>query len=361
MKGQVNARVMFVRVLSLCLIISVLSGCRSADTVPESRLIDTENKITIGFSLGTLKEERWVKDRDFFVERANQLGAQVNVMSANADPGVQMSQAENLILQKVDILVIVPEDAERTAEIVKKAHAAGIKVLSYDRLIKNSEVDLYISFQNEKVGELQANRLLETVSKGNFVYVGGAPTDNNAFLFRKGAMGAISEKVKTGDIVLVYDNFTTEWRPDIAYQNMKDLLKDNPDIDAIIAANDGTASGVIKALDEAGLSGKIPVSGQDAELGACQRIIKGTQTMTVYKPIKPLAYKAAELAVMLAKGENPEVNSAVNNGKIDVPSYLLEPVMVDKDNMMDTIVKDGYHPYEEVYLNVPLDERPIKN
>jgi D-xylose transport system substrate-binding protein len=335
-----------------------ISGVANKDASPTS---DTEEKLVIGFSLGTLKEERWRQDRDLFVERVNELGATVNVLSANADPELQMSQAENLILQKVDVLVIVPEDAEKTALIVKKAHDAGIKVLSYDRLIKNSDVDFYISFQNEKVGVLQAKRILDEVDKGNFAYIGGAPTDNNAYQFRKGAMDTLSDKIKSGDIVLIYDNFTTEWKPEIAYMHMKDVLSNNEKIDAVIVGNDGTASGVIKALTEAGLAGKIPVSGQDAELGGCQRIVEGTQTMTVYKPIKLLAYKAAELAVELAKGDMPQANGLVDNGKINVSSYLLEPLMVDKSNMMDTIIKDGFHTYEEVYQNIPETDRPKKD
>ncbi|MCM2325078.1 MAG: substrate-binding domain-containing protein, partial [Candidatus Woesearchaeota archaeon] len=149
---------------------------------------------------------------------------------------------------------------------------------------------------------------------------------------------------------LVYDSFTPEWKPDMAYAGLKEFLLQG-EVDAVIAANDGTAFGVINALDEVGLAGKIPVSGQDAELSACQRVVKGTQTMTVYKPIKALAYRASEIAVGLAKGISPQSNSKVFNGKIDVTSYLLSPTAVTKENMDETIIADGYHSSEEVYGN----------
>jgi len=341
-----------------------MTGCASNNAPvntgnqPATPAATQAKPVIIGFALGTLKEERWQKDRDFFVSKVTALGGSVNVVSADADKDLQVTQVENLIAQRVDVIVIVSEDQSLIAPLVEKAHQAGIKVIAYDRLIKNADVDAYVSFQNEKVGTLQANRILQDVSKGNFVYIGGAPTDNNAFQFKKGAMDALSSKIASGDIKLVYDQFTTDWKPEIAYQNMKAVLANGTKVDAVIAANDGTASGVIKALAEVGLAGKIPVSGQDAELGACQKIVEGTQTMTVYKPIEPLAEKAAELAMTLAQGKTPETNGVVNNGKIDVPSYLLEPVMVDKSNMMTTVIKDGFNKYADVYQNVPVSERP---
>jgi D-xylose transport system substrate-binding protein len=350
-------------VLVFLIAISLLSGCENNDATTNDNPINgkTEDKIIIGFSLGTLKEERWIKDRDLFVKRANELGADVNVLSANSNPEVQNSQVESLILQGVDTIVIVPENEEILEPLIEKAHEKGIKVIAYDRLIKNSDLDVYVSFDNVLVGELETTGVLSAVSKGDFAYIGGSPTDNNAFLLKKGSMAALDKKIRDGDIRLVVDEFSPGWNPDEAYKTIKKYLEANKKLDAVIAANDGTAFGAIQALKEYNLSGIVPVSGQDAELGACQRIVEGTQIVTVYKPIELLAYKSAEIAVSIAKGEKTEFNSVVDNGKINVSSYLLSPISVNKENMMETIIKDGFHTYEEVYQNIPENERPKKS
>ncbi len=312
-----------------------------------------DKKIVIGFSLDTLQEERWQKDRDLFKAKAEALGADVIVQSANSDDAKQINQAENMISQGVNVLVVVPHNAEASAAIVEKAHAAGIKVLSYDRLIKNSDVDLYVSFDNERVGEMQAKAIVEKAPKGKYVYIGGSDTDNNAHLFKQGAFNILQPLIYKGDIKVVYDQWTKDWNPSNALNNMENALTaNNNQIDAVVAANDGTAGGVIQALASQGLAGKIPVSGQDAELAACQRVVEGTQTMTVYKPIKKLAEKSAELAIQLAKGETIQTDKTVNNAKIDVPSILLDPIAVTKDNMDATVIADGFHKKEEVYKNV---------
>ncbi|MFD2670765.1 D-xylose ABC transporter substrate-binding protein [Marinicrinis sediminis] len=311
-----------------------------------------DDKIVVGFSMDTLEEERWKKDRDLFVAAVENLGGEVKVQSANGDDALQISQAENLISQGVDVLVVVPHNAEAAATIVEKAHSANIKVVSYDRLIKNSDVDLYVSFDNERVGEMQAEAITKLAPEGKYVYIGGADTDNNAHLFKKGAFNVLQPLIDGGQIEVVYDQWTKEWNPANALANMENALTaNNNDITAVVAANDGTAGGVIQALQSQGLAGEIPVSGQDAELAAAQRIVEGTQTMTVYKPIKNLAEKIAEVSVMIAKGESVSTDQTVNNGKIDVPSILLDPIAVTKENIDDTIIADGFHSKEDVYKN----------
>ncbi|MFM9328426.1 D-xylose ABC transporter substrate-binding protein [Paenibacillus mesotrionivorans] len=319
-----------------------------------------DGKLIIGMSMDTLKEERWQKDRDIFSAKVKEMGGEVKVLAANGDDATQMSQAEQLISQGVDVLVVIPHNAEATAPIVDKAHKEGIKVISYDRLIKNSEVDYYISFDNVRVGEMQAQAVTSKVGKGNFVYIGGADTDNNAHMFKEGAMKVLNPLKEKGDIKIVYDQFSKDWKPEEALKNMENALTANKNnIQAVVAANDGTAGGAIQALAAQGLAGKIPVSGQDADLAAVQRIAEGTQTMTVYKPIKSIATKAAEMAVALAKdGKVADAGKKVNNGKIDVPSILLDPIAVDKSNLADTVIKDGFHKLEDVYKNVPKDQWP---
>ncbi|MEH7251332.1 D-xylose ABC transporter substrate-binding protein [Neobacillus niacini] len=312
-----------------------------------------EDRIKIGFSMDTLEEERWPKDRDLFKEAVEALGAEVVIREAKGDDALQIVQAERLISEGIDLLVIVPHNAEAVATIVNKAHSAGIKVISYDRLVKNSSVDLYISFDNELVGELQAQAITKLVPKGKYVYIGGASTDNNAHLLKKGVFNVLQPLIDSGDIQIVYDQWTENWAPENAHAYMEAALKINKnEIDAVIAANDATAGGVIEALAAQGLTGKIPVAGQDADLAAVQRILKGTQTMTIYKPIKTLAYEAAGVAIKMAKGETIQTDRKVNNGKLEIPSLLLSPIAVDKNNMDETIIADGFHIKDEVYSDI---------
>jgi D-xylose transport system substrate-binding protein len=317
--------------------------------VPEVPIETTNDPIVIGFSLGTTHEERWFTDRDLFVKKAEELGATVKVALSDNNAEEQNSQLENMISQGIKVIVVVPYDYEKIVPVIEKARSKGVKIIAYDRLIKGTDIDFYISFDNVKVGELEAGSVLKIKDKGNFAYIGGSQTDNNAFLLKSGTMMMLNPKIINGDIKLVIDQFMADWKSDEAYKTVKKYLASGQTLDAVIAANDGTAFGSIQALKEKGLAGKIPVSGQDADLAACQRIIEGTQTATVYKPINLLAYQAARIAFMMAKGEKPETNNIINNGKIDVPSYFLNPIIVDKNNMMDTVIKDGFHTYEEVY------------
>jgi D-xylose transport system substrate-binding protein len=302
--------------------------------------------------MDTLKEERWQRDRDLFVARAKELGAEVLVQSANGDDRVQVQQADNLLTQGVDVLVVIPHNGEVAATIVESAKARNVPVISYDRLIRSSEPALYISFDNEKVGEMQARYLLERAPKGNYVLIGGAPTDNNALLFRKGQMNVLKPAIDRGDVKVVSDQWAKDWLASEALRICEDALtKSNRDVAAVVASNDATAGGAISALETAGVAGKVLVSGQDADLAGLQRIIAGKQSMTVYKPVHLLARRAAEAAVALARGEQVDAPARINNGKVDVPSILLEPVVVDKANIDDTVVKDGYQKREAIYQN----------
>jgi D-xylose transport system substrate-binding protein len=315
--------------------------------------------IKIGFSMDTLKEERWQRDRDLFVARAADLGAEVLVQAANGEDALQNQQAENLLTQGVDVLVVAPHNAEVAASIVESAKRQGVPLISYDRLIRNSDVDLYISFDNVKVGEEQARYLLARAPRGNYVLIGGSPTDNNARLFRQGQMNVLQPAIDRGDVKIVTDQWAREWLASEALKHTENALTQaNNNIAAVVASNDGTAGGVIRALEEQGLAGKVLVSGQDAELAALQRVVGGTQSMTVYKPVARLAERAAEVAVALARGESVETTAAVGNGSKEVPSILIDSIVVDKTNVIDTVIKDGYLKMEDVYRNIPRDRWP---
>lgn len=339
----------------------ILFGCsdtsnkKQADSSQDENDKSTQKKIKIGLSMDSLRVERWQKDRDIFIHAAEELGAEVIVQSADGDAVKQSEQAENLITQGVDVLVVIPTDSVASSQIVKAAHAEGVKVIAYDRLIKESEPDLYISFDNEQVGYLQAEYLLRHKPKGNYFLLGGDPGDNNAHLLRKGQLSALQSAIETNDIKLVADgnHWSVGWDPKDALNKTEQVLtQTNNQIDAVVASNDGTAGGVIQALDGQNLAGKVLVSGQDADIEACQRIAKGTQTMTVYKPIDLIATEAAHAAVALAKGEDlKKATQTINNGKFDVPAIILTPIQVDKSNLDEVIIEGGFHTREKVYQN----------
>lgn len=340
-KLMAGACVMAMTFLAAC------SQTTTENSQPKMKLAQDDSKVYVGFSLDTLQEDRWYKDKEAFEKKVLELGGEVKTLAANGVDSVQIKQAELLIAEGVDVLVVVPHNAEVTAEIVDKAHKANVKVVSYDRLIKNADVDYYISYDNKKVGQLQAQEILKKQKKGNFAYIGGAETDNNAVLFREGAMEVLQPYIDKGDIKLVFDKYTDEWQPEIAETNMKQALKENNnDIQAVIAANDGTAGGVIHTLQAIGKT--IPVSGQDAEITGLKRILAGSQTMTVYKPIQVIAEDAAAIAMKAGKNKKIDTTATVNNGKIDVPSILLDPVAVTKSNIDETVIKDKFITKDEL-------------
>ena len=293
--------------------------------------------------MDNFEQERWERDRDFFIQRAEELGADVMVEVADGSAAKQFEQAEKLLKDKADVLVIIPADLNEASGIVLLAHRYGVRVLSYDRLIKNCNLDFYISFDNVEVGKLQAEYLTKVCPKGNYAIIGGAITDNNSTLIKLGQMSVLEPLIEKGDIKIVYDQFVDKWTAENGYNQMNACLKKNKNINAVLVANDGLADGVAKSLEEHGLLGKVFISGQDAELLACQRIVMGTQSMTVYKPIEAIAYRAAEMAVRMAnKDECRDIHLSVNNGKKLVPSILLPSMVVNRETIKLTVIADGY-------------------
>ena len=334
------------------MVLSVFVGCAKENaSTPEPAAVETkEAVIRVGVSLPTQTAERWVRDKIQIEEECKKNGVEVAIQMANEDAGRQEAQCENLISQGIDVLILAPHDGKSAANIVEKAHAAGIKVISYDRLILDSDVDLYISFDNVKVGEIQGKYITEKVPTGNYVVLSGDPKDNNAKLFKEGAMKYIQPLVDKGDIKIVFEQPVKDWQPNEALKLMENALTASKnDIQAILAPNDGTAGACIEALAAQKLDGKVPITGQDAELAAAQRIVQGTQSMTVFKDTRSLAIEAVKVAIAYAKGEDVTPNGKVNNNKIDVPSLLLTPVAVDKDNVEAVLVDSGYLKKEEVY------------
>lgn len=309
--------------------------------------------LLIGLSMDTLKEERWLKDRDLFVAKAEELGAKVHVLEANGNDVQQVRDVESLITLGVDVLVIIPHDGKAMASSVRKAQQEGIPVLAYDRLITDCDLDLYVTFDNVKVGELQAQWLVDhlpTPGQGKIARIYGAPTDNNAKLFKQGQDKVIEPLVKSGAIQVVHEDWAQNWDPSNAKKIANAALtRAGKDFHGILASNDGTAGGAVQALKEEGLEGKILVTGQDADLVACQRIAAGSQSMTIYKPIQKIALKAAELAVSLAAKKAILPTATTSNGAKEVPTVLLEVQAVDAKNLEQTVIADGVYTKDQVY------------
>lgn len=308
-------------------------------------------KIIIGFSIANLQEERWQRDRQMFEEEANRLGAEVIVQDASGDPNTQIQQCENMLVRGAKVLVVVPKNADAAAPIVEKAHKKGCKVICYDRVISNSNPDLYVSFDNVRVGEIQAREIMKIVPEGNYLELNGDPGDKNAAMVHEGHMNVLKPAIDSGKIKIVLSQSCDKWLSSEAKRITEDALT-RFKIDAIVASNDGTAAGAIAAMEAKNMAGKIPISGQDADLLNCQYIVQGTQTVTVYKPIKKLATFCAGAAVAFAKGQPVEgVNSKIDNGTVEVPTVFLDPVPVTKDNMEQTVVSDGFHAKEVIFTS----------
>ena len=338
-----------------------MSGPQPTNNSAAKKKKGPNEPVLIGFSMDTLKEERWQRDKDLVEKRAKELGMQVNVQVANGDDNLQIKQAENLLTQGVDVLIVAPHNGDIAASIVEAAHRQGVPVIAYDRLIKNSDVDLYISHQVVKMGEMQAQYLLDHVNKkpANFVIVGGSPTDNNALLLHEGQMNVLNPAVARGDVKIVTDQYAKEWQASAALNIVENALTQaNNQVDAVVCSNDGTARGAVQALEGQNLAGKVLVSGQDADLASMKLIVEGKQTMTIYKSIQPLANGAVDAAIKLARGEKVETGTTIDNGFKRVPAILLDPVAVDRNNILTTVVKDGYHKLEDICAGLPPEKCP---
>jgi D-xylose transport system substrate-binding protein len=315
---------------------------------------ETIQNVKIGISLGR-SDGRWIKDMNYLKESLRAKGATVIVFSANNDQRIQLADINSLVREEVDVMIIAPTDAGNLAEKIEKVRKKGIKVIAYDRMIMNCDLDFYVSFDNLKVGEMQAEYLSALVPKGNYMMLGGAPTDPNSKLLRLGQMNVLQPLITRGDIKVVHDTFVENWDENQAYEVVLNYLNgDNPELDVIVSSSDNLSNGAVKALQEKGLEGKVMISGQDAQEMACKRILEGSQIMTVYKFIESLANTASNVAITLAKNEQlPNSQLTVNNGKMMVPAILLPSMIsVNKENLRMTVIADGYMDESIVYSKV---------
>jgi len=322
------------------------------DGTSEKKETVKDDKIQIGMSFDSFVIERWQRDRDVFVSTAKELGAEVNVQNANGNIEEQKKHIDYFIEKGMDAIVIICIDSYGLYDQVQKAMDAGITVVAYDRMITNADTDLYISFDNSMVGNMMGEALVQNgVTGGEVLMLGGSLTDSNVPIL-EGAFKAVMQD----NSVTILDSFHADnWEAELAanyvYENMDVVMK----ADAIMCGNDNLASQVVRALAERRLAGKILIVGQDADLEACQRIVEGTQLMTVYKPVEKLAKRAAECTVQLiledkVTGDDVE---EISDGTYTIPYVGIQPISVTDTNMDEVIIDSGFHLKEDVYLNVP--------
>jgi D-xylose transport system substrate-binding protein len=323
--------------LVLLSILSILISCSKEDK-------------KIGFLFPNMVSGRYIKEKEAFIKRVKELGGTPLVMTADYDDNLQIKQANELISQGAKVLVVNPINGNTAAAIIREAHKNNVKVIAYDRLVKNCDLDYFISFDNEKVGRLMAEYVLRTKPEGNYILLGGDKSDQNAIWVKNGQTTALAPYIASGKIKVIYNVFVEDWSGENAKFEMKtffNLSPENPDV--ILSSYDGMTTSAIEVLKEQGLQGKVLITGQDAELDACRNIVKGNQVMTIYKPVNNLAIKAAELAYNIALGQKIETNAKTPNGEKDVPSVFLEPIVVDKDNIKSKIIADGFHSEKEIF------------
>ncbi len=370
MKSKFMKVIFFIMIVVM--LTSGLTACAQTTAAPAG-------KVKIGLSFSDFATERWKPEADLLKKLLEEKGYEVLVQEANHDVKLQNDQIDNMVAQGVKGLIVIAEDGEAAATAVDKAAAAGVKVLAYDRLIKTKSIAAYLSFDNVEVGRQEALGVMTalglpgstTWTKDNpakVVLSGGSPTDNNAVLVRQGQMEIIQPYIDSGVITIVADQWVDNWDANNALKMMENILTAQGNkIDAVVASNDGTALGELQALKAQGLAGIVPISGQDATADGCNSIVKGEQTVTVYKDIRLLAPKAVDLMHALIKGEAisgvQTYSLKVLTGQDlpgDIQAVFLPVVQVTKDNVYEQIVVSGFQPYDAVYRDIPEDQRPPK-
>ncbi len=317
--------------------ISILPGCK-------------QQAPKIGILIHSYDNERWVKDKDLLLANLNKLGAEVMLEVADDNQQKQIQQAQEMIKKGAQVLIVIPINQDESAKIVELAHKENVKVIAYDRLINGCQLDYYVSTNSVKTGELEAKYLLSIQPKGNYALIGGSKYDNNSLRLFLGQMNVFQPQMENGDVNLVYSEFGEAWTKEDGYQQAKIILEKYADgLTGIICGNDNQAIGAMEALKEAGLEGKILIASQDAELENVRAIKNGLQTCTILKPLKETSLAVSELAVAVAN--NKPINkqfTTESNGKALVKSILLDPVIVNKDNIETTVIASGFHTSAEI-------------
>lgn len=311
--------------------------------------------IVIGVSLPTQRYERWVKEKEAMEAYAKEKGVTLKIENAEFDAAKQAEQVDNLISQGINALILVAIDVSTAGAIVERAKQAGVIVVPYEALIINAELDIFVGFDNLRAGEIQGQFLIKKVPRGNYIIMyADLPYDT---YLKDGAIQYIQPLVIIGNVNIVANKSIKNWDPNIAFKVVEDaLIASNNKVNAILAPNDGTAGAAILVLQIHGLEGKVVVTGQDAELPAVKRILQGTQAMTLFKDTRISAKKTIDTAMQLINGENILTERWMYNGKMHVPSILIAPVLVEKDNIKTILIDSGYYKIEDIQESPAVGE-----
>ena len=374
-------------VIALIVLLSMFAACTApaaapggdGAAAPAGGEAAAGEKIKVGLSFSDFATERWANEEKIIRGLLEERGYEVLTQEANHDVKLQNDQIDNMVSQGVKALIVVAEDGDAVVTSVDKAADAGVLVIAYDRLIKSPKIAGYISFNNVEVGRQQADGVMKALDIANWdvaangaarvVKLGGSPTDNNAILFRKGQDEIVDPLVAEGKVEIVADQWVDNWDPANALKLMENILTSiNNDVDAVVASNDGTALGALQALKAQGLAGKVPISGQDATADGCNSIVKGELTVTILKDIRNLAPLSVDMVDKLLKGEAVEglteytmaelTNDESKQG--NVMALFLPVQQVNKDNVHELCVANGFQAYDDVYRDIPEDQRPPK-
>ncbi len=309
----------------------------------------SNSKVKIGILFGTYSATRWDLEKNYLEEKITDLGGELISKITEGDELEQFAQAKELINSGVDVLIIIAVNGNTAGSIVRDAHKKGIKVIAYDKLIQNSELDFFITFSGEKAGELMAEYTINKIPEGNYVLLYGDRTDENANKIHNGIKTILQPLIDDGRINIVYEGFTDQWATEnAAYYTNKIIEFSDTKIDAIIATFNSVTYGAKEAVKNHNLENNILVVGHDPDLEVCQDILNGKDVLAVHKTVKNIAYKTAEIAIQLAKNKPIQTTDFVYNGRIDVPSIILDPIIVNKNNIETVIFEEGYIKKEDV-------------
>jgi D-xylose transport system substrate-binding protein len=354
-------------ILTLAVFATALVGCGG-----------DSGKIKVGLSFSDFATERWKNEEELMTQLLEERGYEVLSQEANHDVKLQNDQIDNMVSQGAKAIIIIAEDGDAAATAASKAAEAGVIVLAYDRLIKSPDIAAYVSFNNVEVGRQQALGVMGAIDAENWdvaangparvVKLGGSPTDNNAILFRQGQDEILDPLEDAGKIEIVADQWVDNWDAANALKLMENILTsiDN-DVDAVVASNDGTGLGALEAMKAQGLAGVVPISGQDATADGCNSIVRGELTVSILKDIRDLSPLAVDIIDKLLKGEDAGLTmytmaELTNDPSLEgsVPCSFLPVYQVNKDNVYDLVVKSEFQPYDDVYRDIPEDQRPPK-
>lgn len=325
------------RILLIGLLIFSLLGCKQKS--------DTK----VGLLLHDM-EGRWFTDIEYLKKHASEANLELIVKVANGDENKQLQQAEELVEEGVGVLLVVPVNQNTAAGIVRTAHENGIKVVAYDRIIVNADLDYLITYEYKEIGQMIAEYTYGKVPKGNYVMLWGDASDNNAQLMRQGQEEYLKPYVDNGDIQMVYRSYTEGWMDYVAAKTMQQILdySDQP-IDVVIASNDNIGLAALKVFRNNKIEQPRVITGQDATLDACRSILTDGQTMSVYKSTNQMSKEAISLAKDILQGNKiDKANGFINNNRKDVPTLFLKPLVVDKSNVLNAVVEDGLYTKEEL-------------